>query len=230
MSTLPQLNYYDAGRQAKRTSMPPLTFTWPLIIALSACGGGGGGSSSKPTVSIRADIKEEVIDTVGDVRDGIVKVSSEKIKKPLGGDDQGKDDGEDDEASTDSNDSPIRTFDNPNFINEIGTENQNALIVGHEFSYQFNPTTFQDPEGGPITLSLRPGSNLPPGLQFDPSTGMISGTVLPIDNLSVNGKLFEIVVVGTDNQGLKKQMVFFFRYYQIQLQKLKGMKTALERK
>ena len=54
-------DHHDSGRQAKRTNMPPLTFTWPLIIALSACGGGGAGSGSKPTVSITTD--PEVEDT-----------------------------------------------------------------------------------------------------------------------------------------------------------------------
>ena len=54
-------DHHDSRRQAKRNNMPPLTFTWPLIIALSACGGGGGGSVSKSTVSITTD--PEVEDT-----------------------------------------------------------------------------------------------------------------------------------------------------------------------
>lgn len=187
-------DHHDAGRQAKRTNMPPLTFTWPLIIALSACGGGGGGSGTKPTTS---NFKE-VRDTVGDVRDGLVRIGGSIIKKPVDRDNQS----EGNAPTEPPNDRPVRVFDNPNFINEIGTENQKALTVGHEFSYQFNPTTFIDPEGGPITLSLQAGSNLPPGLRFDASTGMISGKVLPIDNLGINGRLFKITIVGTDNQGL----------------------------
>lgn len=193
------MDYYDTGRQAKRPNMPPLTFMWPLIIALSACGGGGGGSGSKPTASIGADI-EEVVDMAGDVRDGLVKISSEKIKKPVGGDDQGEDDSKDNEAPTDSNNPPVLTFDNPNFINGDSDEEHNALIVGQEFSYTIPSNTFSDPEGDNITYSIDQRF-LPPGLTFNPSTRTISGRLEDFRSTNPEGLAYKFTIIGTDPQG-----------------------------
>lgn len=192
MSTLTLMDNYDTGRQTKRTNMPPLTFTWPLIIALSACGG-GGGSGSKPTVFIRADIKEEVVDTVNDVHDGKVRIGGKVIKKPVGGDDQGKD-----EAPP--NFAPKHTFDNPNFQNGDSDEEHNALIVGQEFSYTIPPNTFSDPEGDSITYSIDQRS-LPPGLTFDPSTRTISGRLEDFRSTNPDGIAYKITIIGTDPQG-----------------------------
>lgn len=186
------MDYNDTGRQAKRPNMSPLTFTWPLIIALSACGGGGGGSGSKPTVSIRADI-EEVEDTVNDVRDGKVRIGGKVIKKPVGGDDQGKD-----EAP--SNFPPVHTFDNPNFINGDSDEEHNALIVGQEFSYTIPLNTFSDPEGDNITYSIDQRF-LPPGLTFNPSTRTISGRLEDFRSTNPEGLAYKFTIIGTDPQG-----------------------------
>jgi hypothetical protein len=56
---------------------------------------------------------------------------------------------------------------------QIATTNPGQQYL-FEDKTRFLPIQPSDPNGGPVSLTA---SNLPPGLSFDPTTGVVSGTI-----------------------------------------------------
>jgi predicted enzyme related to lactoylglutathione lyase len=90
--------------------------------------------------------------------------------------------------ATPGNQSPI-------VVTPIGPQ---SGTVGIGFTLVIPPTTFRDPEGQPLTISV---SNLPPGLTFNPSTTAIVGT-------PTTPGVTTVVVTATDPSGASASTSF----------------------
>lgn len=160
----------------------------------------------RDTVSDVADgvthIVREVADTAGDVITKLPVVRP--VVKLVGGLVGGSGGDAPPPPPPAENQAPVRTANNPNFVDGDRDADHNALTVGQHFMYQVLPNTFSDPESGAITLSLKPGSKLPPGLTFNSSTGVISGTPSGLTRTDVRSQDFNIYIVGTDPAGNTK--------------------------
>ncbi|MBA3963350.1 MAG: putative Ig domain-containing protein [Chthoniobacterales bacterium] len=53
---------------------------------------------------------------------------------------------------------------------------ETTLVAGHQFTYTITAPSTADPKADPTTFSIT--GDLPPGLTFDPKTGLISGTYI----------------------------------------------------
>ncbi|MFD2570006.1 putative Ig domain-containing protein [Spirosoma soli] len=77
-----------------------------------------------------------------------------------------------------------------------------VATVGTSFSYTIPANTFSDPESGSLTVSV---TNLPPGISFNATTGVISGTPT-----TTTGSPFSVTVTATDPQGASVSDEFIF--------------------
>jgi hypothetical protein len=147
----------------------------------------------------------EVVDTVGDVVNNVGSNVVRPVIGLIGGVVRGSGGDQPAPPPPAENLPPTRTADNPNFMDGDSDNDHSALTVGTPFTYQVLPNTFSDPEGGTITLSLKEGSVLPPGLTFNPATGVISGTPSGLTNASLRSQIFGIAIIGTDPAGNTKE-------------------------
>lgn len=159
-------------RLGRREPSRPITYVWPLIIALSACGGGGGGGGGvRPVTS-----------TAGTAADG----------------------------------PPAPPPENPDFVDGDADTAHNALLTGEILSpFLVNEEVFRKADDNPnisIKLKEAKGSELPPGLVFNPYYGnAIQGTVQKdIPGLGPEGRkyIFRFVRVDDTGETVVKEMVF----------------------
>ena len=159
----------------------------------------------RDTVSDVADgvvhIAGEVVDTVGDVAGTVGGPVLRPVIGLIGGVVGGSGGGQPAPPPPAENLPPVHTADNPNFVDGDPDLDHDSLTIGTPFTYQILPNTFSDPEGGTITLSLKAGSVLPPGLSFNAATGVISGTPTGLTSESYRSEKFGIFIVGTDPAG-----------------------------
>ena len=66
---------------------------------------------------------------------------------------------------------------------------------------------FSDPEGNPLTYTI---TGLPPGLTYDPATGLISGTVAADASGPSGSQDYVVTVVASDGQGGTASVVFTY--------------------
>ena len=192
--------------------------SWPLIIALSACGGGGGGSATlQVTTDMRGDRNENDIGPGGESLTGETKQTPRVITKLKGGVVGGSRTGDEDDVS-EPNLGPRVHNKPPSFLRGDGDAENGPLVVGREFSYTLPKDTFVDPEGQPITYSLssEPESVLPDGLTFDAATGRFSGTPTRFpETPDTKGEPFRstVKIIGADPEGQTHSVSISFEVY-----------------